>query len=61
MKRGRENIGSSDDNKKEFFETASPILENHRLLLRSCFTTMIHFVPIYDRRTKCRSGILDKN
>ena len=61
MKRGRENIGSFYDNKKEFFETAFHVLKNSGLLLKSCFTPMIHFVPIYDRRTKCRSEILDKN
>ncbi|EPA0803491.1 hypothetical protein [Enterococcus hirae] len=52
---------SSDDNKKEFFETASHVLKNSGLLPSNCFTPMIHFVPIYDRRTKCRSEILDKN
>ena len=34
--------GSSDDNKKEFFETAPHVLENHRLLLRSCFLNAVY-------------------
>ena len=34
--------GSSDDNKKEFFETASHVLENRRLLLRSCFLNAVY-------------------
>ncbi len=61
MERGRERSGQLRANKRGFFKIASPILENHRLLLSNCFTPMIHFVPIYDRRTKCRSEILDKN
>ncbi len=34
--------GSSDDNKKEFFETASHVLKNSGLLLRSCFLNAVY-------------------
>ncbi len=61
MERGRERSGQLRANKKEFFETASHVLKNSGLLPSNCFTPMIHFVSIYDRRTKCRSEILDKN
>ena len=34
--------GSSEDNKKEFFETASHVLKNSGLLLRSCFLNAVY-------------------
>ncbi|MBO1099938.1 hypothetical protein FQT06_07840 [Enterococcus hirae] len=34
--------GSSDDNKKEFFETAPHVLKNSGLLLRSCFLNTVY-------------------
>ncbi|ASV81553.1 hypothetical protein GUJ56_07355 [Enterococcus hirae] len=42
--------GSSDDNKKEFFETAPHVLKNSGLLLRSCFLNAVYpFLEILEK------------